>query len=112
MNRNCPNCGAPYDINADTCPYCKTSYFDLTAIDIGCDEPFFLKLKFNGAVFTSKVVVGGETSIELHEDEVCAFDAHENKLARIVISRGCDVSITFKSVADNGVLFRIDEYKE
>ena len=106
MNRNCPNCGAPYDINVNTCPYCKTSYFDLTAIDIGCDEPFFLKLKFNGAVFTSKVVVG-ETSIELHEDESCAFDAHGNKLSSIVASRNCDINVNFRSVADNGVLFRM-----
>ncbi len=31
-NRNCPNCGAPYDLNLNKCAYCGTSYFDL--IDI------------------------------------------------------------------------------
>ena len=22
MNKNCPNCGAPYDIGLNKCPYC------------------------------------------------------------------------------------------
>ena len=33
-SRNCPNCGAPNDPHLNKCPYCGTSYFDLTAIDI------------------------------------------------------------------------------
>ena len=24
--RNCPNCGAPYDAVSSTCPYCGTAY--------------------------------------------------------------------------------------
>jgi len=37
--RNCPNCGAPYDVQLNKCPYCDTSYFDLSCLQIG-DEPF------------------------------------------------------------------------
>lgn len=107
-NRNCPNCGAPYDPTLDTCPYCKTSYFDLTAIDISRREPFYLKLKFDGMIFTSKVVVGDETSIEVREDSAFATDTFGNKLAQFVTSRDCDVNVSFRSVPDeHGALFAV-----
>ena len=43
--RNCPNCGAPYDIDKNKCPYCGTSYYDLSALDFTNNEPFYLKIK-------------------------------------------------------------------
>lgn len=45
MNRNCPNCAAPYDTQLNKCPYCGTSYFDLSSIDLTLKEPFYLKIK-------------------------------------------------------------------
>ena len=42
--RNCPNCSAPYDINFNKCPYCGTSYYDLSALDFTTQEPFYLKI--------------------------------------------------------------------
>lgn len=45
--RNCLNCGAPYDIKLNKCPYCGTSYYDLSALDIDAQEPFYLKIKTN-----------------------------------------------------------------
>ena len=41
-NKNCPNCGAPYDLDLNKCAYCDTSYFDLSCIPL--NEPFYLKL--------------------------------------------------------------------
>ena len=47
MNRrNCPNCGAPYSMDLVKCPYCGTSYFDLTAIDLVDDTPVCLKIRY------------------------------------------------------------------
>lgn len=43
--KNCPNCGSPYNPFLSTCPYCGTSYFDLTSLDLTNKEPVFLKLK-------------------------------------------------------------------
>ena len=48
MDRNCPNCAAPYDVNLNKCPYCGTNYFDISCIDIDSFEPFYLKLKKGG----------------------------------------------------------------
>jgi len=43
--RNCPNCAAPYDVDLNKCPYCGTSYYDLSALDLASSEPFYLKIK-------------------------------------------------------------------
>ena len=32
--KNCPNCGSPYNSLLNACPYCGTVYFDLTSIDL------------------------------------------------------------------------------
>lgn len=55
MNKNCPNCGAPYDIGLNKCPYCGTSYFDMSAIDFENGEPFYLKIKMNNIIITQFV---------------------------------------------------------
>lgn len=43
--RNCPNCAAPYDVVLNKCPYCGTSYYDLSALNLTEHEPFYLKIK-------------------------------------------------------------------
>ena len=45
--RNCPNCGAVYEIGKNKCPYCGTSYYDMSAIDFTNGEPFYLKIRTN-----------------------------------------------------------------
>ena len=55
MNKNCPNCGAPYDVSLNKCPYCGTSYFDMSAIDFKDREPFYLKIKVNDIIITQLV---------------------------------------------------------
>lgn len=69
-NRNCPNCGAPYDVKLSKCPYCETSYFDLSCLQIG-DKPFYLKIKdpVRGIVFTQKCYLENvDVSIESHNE--------------------------------------------
>ena len=45
--KSCPNCGAPFDLGVDQCPYCGTIYFDLSCIDFTKDQPIFLKIRMN-----------------------------------------------------------------
>ena len=43
--KNCPNCGAPFDLGVDQCPFCGTIYFDMSCIDFTKEQPIFLKIK-------------------------------------------------------------------
>ena len=59
--KNCPNCGAPFELGVDQCPFCGTIYFDLSCIDFTKSQPIFLKIKtrfFDGktATITQKVL--------------------------------------------------------
>ena len=36
---NCINCGAAKDISEIKCPFCGTTYLDMTAIDFSSDDP-------------------------------------------------------------------------
>lgn len=55
---NCENCGAPIDMETDKCPYCGTSYFDFSNIEIDAPivlkPPIILKLKHQGQLFIAK----------------------------------------------------------
>ena len=44
-NKNCINCGAPFNIELNKCPYCGTSYFDMSCLDLDSGKPFVLKIK-------------------------------------------------------------------
>ena len=68
MNKNCPNCGAPYDVNLNKCPYCGTSYFDMSAIDFENEEYFYLKIKINGMIVTQLVKPRVNDMVVEHEN--------------------------------------------
>ena len=50
---NCVNCGHGKDPDAIKCPFCGTTYFDMTGIDLSINEPVVLMLKqpHSGNVF-------------------------------------------------------------
>lgn len=98
--RNCPNCGAPYKTELNTCPYCGTSYFDMSAIDIYEGKPFYLKLKIGDFVFTSKVKVDPNIQIEVNQDDYCDYDYNGNKIYRIITNQYLDIDMHFTSVHD------------
>lgn len=108
-NRNCPNCGAPYDIHLNTCPYCNTSYFDMSAIDICSNEPFYLKLKADKRVFTSKVRVKPDVTITYRPETMDVVSPNGVLLNRFITSNAVDIDIGFESVADkNRVLYTLE----
>ena len=107
--RNCPNCGAPYKIELNTCPYCGTSYFDMSAIDIGERRPFYLKLKMDNMIFTSKVIAEPDIQILFNEESYDAIGRYGNKVGRIAVNRNIDINMCFKSVYDSkGVLCTLE----
>lgn len=42
---NCLNCGAPLDKEYEKCPYCGTSYYDMSAITLDGHTPFVFKFR-------------------------------------------------------------------
>lgn len=108
--RNCPNCGAPYKTELSTCPYCGTSYFDMSAIDINDGCPFYLKLKIGDMVFTSKVVVEPSIDINFTENSCyCYGGRHNEQIGKVVMNRNIDIDMHFKSVYDsNQVLYTLE----
>ena len=52
---NCVNCGSAKETTATVCPFCGTSYFDLTDIDLSEDrKPCVVRFKFNKNIFQMK----------------------------------------------------------
>lgn len=106
--KNCPNCGAPYDVELSTCPYCGTSYFDLSAIDIREGKPFYLKLKNGDWIFTSKVVVDSDMTVELIQERTSVEGRSGTKLMSVINNSYVNIDMRFKSVVDGGRLYTVE----
>lgn len=98
MNKNCPNCGAPYDIDLNKCPYCGTSYFDMSAIDFENREPFYLKIKINNMIVT-QLMRPNDIVIE-HENTYITGGHNDATIA--VYNTGSQIitNISFEAIPD------------
>lgn len=100
--RNCPNCGAPYDVGLNKCPYCGTSYYDLSALDLTTREPFYLKIKteMNGqpCYITQLVRPNAEMSIDFSTETVDAYDLSGSVICTSVKSHTMTTNISFEAV--------------
>lgn len=104
-SRNCPNCGAPYQIDLNQCPYCGTSYFDMSAIDFTNGEPFYLKFKVNMGgyeYYVTQLVRPRVDSIEFSSDSVEARDIMGNRVCSFVQCQTVTTNISFESVQAPG----------
>lgn len=101
-NKNCPNCGAPYDITLNKCPYCGTSYYDLSALDLTAREPFYLKIKteVNGmpCYITQLVRFKSDMSIEISSDTVDSYDLSGGLICSYTRSNTMTTNISFEAV--------------
>lgn len=96
--KNCPNCGAPYEILEVKCPYCGTAYFDMSMVDMDAEEPFFLKVKVNGLVITQKVIPQMAV-FEQTQDELSVCGASGNRpLFKLCVSKDLMTDLSFKAV--------------
>lgn len=95
--RNCPNCAAPYDVLLNKCPYCGTSYFDMSAIDIDSHEPFYLKIKSHG-LYVTQLVVPNSANIEMRSDDVYVMGGSGRQIGAFRTGVSLDTNITFTAV--------------
>lgn len=100
--RNCPNCAAPYDVVLNKCPYCGTSYYDLSALNLTGREPFYLKIKteMNGkpCYITQLVRPNVEMSIDFSSDAVYCYDVLGRKIHSFERNNTMTTNISFESV--------------
>lgn len=107
-NKNCPNCGSPYEIYLNKCPYCGTSYFDMSCIDIDSGEPFYLKLKTNMGTIIQKVVVQSDVTIDISSNTVDITDRQGNAIKSLTRSNAVSTNITFEGVTDSdGTMYKV-----
>lgn len=101
-NRNCPNCAAPYDVGLNKCPYCGTSYYDLSALDLTAREPFYLKIKaeMNGQLcyITQLVRFKPDMSIEISSETNDTYDLLGNRICSYTKSHTMTTNISFEAV--------------
>ena len=101
-NRNCPNCAAPYDINLNKCPYCGTSYYDLSALDLTAREPFYLKIKteLNGqpCYITQLVRFKPDMSIEIISETDSVYGLGGSVICNFVRNQTMTTNISFEAV--------------
>lgn len=97
---NCPNCGAPISADNNKCPYCDTSYFDLSSIDINNDEPFYLKIRMGNMTLTQLVKVSPDMSINFESNSCSIYNPLGDKLYKFTTSNSMFINLNFEAIVD------------
>jgi hypothetical protein len=97
---NCPNCGAPISADNNKCPYCNTSYFDLSSIDINNDEPFYLKVRMGKMTLTQLVRVLPDMSINFESNSCSICNPSGKKLYEFTTSNSMFTNLNFEAIVD------------
>ena len=97
---NCPNCGAPISAVDNKCPYCNTSYFDLSSIDINNNEPFYLKIRMGKMILTQLVRVLPDMSINLESNSCSICNSLGDKLYEFATSNSMFTNLNFEAIVD------------
>lgn len=98
MKLNCPNCGAPVDAELHKCPYCNTSYFDMSSVDIDGRTPFYLRIKTKmdgNSVFITQFVKPVLETIEIDSDTKYLNDKHGNLVNSWITSKTVTTNLSF-----------------
>lgn len=100
--KHCPYCGAPYDTNLNKCPYCDTSYYDLSAIDLTAHEPFYLKIKaeINGTpcYITQLVRPSADMSMDFSSETVSAYDTFGTPVCTFLTGNYLTINLSFEAM--------------
>ena len=103
---NCINCGAAKDTSEIKCPFCGTTYLDLTSIDFSSDDPvvcqFVLPDSFHRGISSkmvmSMVAVPHLDAIEQNVDTVDCLSPYGARLCSVVSSYDINVGVSFTPV--------------
>lgn len=107
--RNCPNCGAVYEINKNKCPYCDTSYFDLSSLNFTDQKPFYLKVRMNIGgqnIYITQLVRPILENMQVTTNYCYALDSYNKPIATFKNDSCLNTNIKFEAIPDeNNNLF-------
>lgn len=98
---NCINCGAAKDINELKCPFCGTTYLDLTAIDFSSHAPVvcqFVMPYTQERVVLSMLAVPSLNKIEQTCDTVNIYGGYSPQPLAAFHDINMDVDISFRAL--------------
>lgn len=109
MNRNCPNCGAPYSITEIKCPYCSTTYMDLTDACFEDGVPMYLRVRSpflnNGATILMKCIPRlGDIEFTTETNDLYGDNY---KMISYPVSKNVTMNMSFDAIENEGTLFKI-----
>ena len=102
MRTNCVNCGAAIDIDEQKCPFCGTSYFDLTDIDFTSPNPVALRMKIpylNGGAVVTMLARPKLDEFNVKTDYVTMYEGWGiSPLAYMPASNSVNVGVSFEAI--------------
>lgn len=114
MKYNCPNCGAVLEYDKHKCPYCGTSYFDMSCIDFEEGTPFYLKFKANVCglpIYITQLVVPEIEDVTMIQESREVIGIHGIPISETTTNKQLITSIKFNATPmSNGTLMTM-EYK-
>lgn len=105
---NCINCGAAKDTEEIKCPFCGTTYIDLTSIDFSSKDPVAcsFKMPFNDEQILTFIAIPQLDSIT-YEPMFCSFRDNLT-IGTFVDSYNANVGISFRPLMQkDGSLFKV-----
>ena len=96
---NCVNCGAAIDIDEIKCPFCGTTYLDMTAIDFNSEDPVVCKFLLPGSdkYVLSMLALPVLNEIQM-QDETASITDGGRTIKSFVVSRNMTMDIHFQAV--------------
>lgn len=106
MRTNCVNCGAAIDIDEQKCPFCGTSYFDLTDIDFTSHSPVALRMKIpylNGGAMVTMLAMPKLRDFNVNTEYVSLYGGFSHApIACFPSQTSVSVGVSFEAVARQG----------
>lgn len=101
---NCVNCGAAKDVDQLKCPFCGTTYLDLTAIDFSSNAPVVCDFVLPGSrdVLQMVAIPKLESAKAWTTDTEFCFGFGRRYIAS---EWNAEFGVTFTPIPRNGVLF-------
>lgn len=105
---NCVNCGAAKDTSEIKCPFCGTTYLDLTAIDFASGEPCvcqFVMPYTNERVVLSMLALPRLEEFSVTTDTMDITSFEDTKKYYVAASPSVNFAVSFTPLARNNRLF-------